>query len=369
MSVARVSYLRLPQERRVIAVSDIHGNLPLFRHLLEKLRFSEDDLLLILGDLVEKGEQSLQTLRYVMQLQKTHHVHCLLGNCDGWFLESGPHAPRPEAAVRRYIVRYKPGRGPGLLAQMCLAAGIALTEDLDITAMRARLEDMFHEELDYIRRQPHIIETEHFTFVHGGLADDGPLEEQDAGRCMKNDAFLTQGRSFKKWQIVGHWPVMQYREDICDADPLIERERRIVSIDGGCVLHRAGQLNALLLPSDENGDFQNVRCDGFPVYRALDRQAASADPFHMRWGDSAVELLERGPKLSRCRHLRTGREMEVFTKFLRETDGRFTCDGATDYVLPVEPGDELSLMEESAHGALVKRGGVFGWYRGRLGAL
>lgn len=367
--MARVAYLRLPPGRRVIAISDIHGNLPLLQRLLEKLRFSEDDLLLLLGDMVEKGEQSLQTLRFIMQLQKTHQVHSLLGNCDGWFLESGPDAPRPEAAVRRYIVRQKPDRGPGLLAQMCLAAGIALTEDLDVPAMRARLEDAFGEELEFIRSLPHIIETEQYTFVHGGLPGDGPLEELDAGRCMKNDAFLTQGRRFAKWQIVGHWPVMQYRADICDADPIIERKRRIVSIDGGCVLHRAGQLNALILPADGGGDFQNVRGDDFPVYRALDRQAASKNPFHMRWGDSAVALLSRGPELSRCRHLRTGREMEVFTKFLRQKDGVWHCDGATDYVLPVEPGDELSLMEESAHGVLAKRGGVTGWYRGRLGPL
>ena len=42
----------------------------------------KDDILILLGDLLERSESSLDTLRYVMALSQTHRVHTLLGNCD-----------------------------------------------------------------------------------------------------------------------------------------------------------------------------------------------------------------------------------------------------------------------------------------------
>ena len=66
--------------RRVVAVSDVHGNLPFLKGILDKVRFTQSDVLVIVGDLLEKGEQSLATLRYVLALQKTHTVYTLSGN-------------------------------------------------------------------------------------------------------------------------------------------------------------------------------------------------------------------------------------------------------------------------------------------------
>ena len=66
--------------RRVIAVSDVHGNLPYLKGLLKKVGFSPDDVLILVGDLLEKGRDSLATLRYVMDLQKKYTVYPLCGN-------------------------------------------------------------------------------------------------------------------------------------------------------------------------------------------------------------------------------------------------------------------------------------------------
>ena len=49
--------------RRVIAVSDIHGNLPFLKGLLERAALTPDDVLILVGDLLEKGRDSLATLR------------------------------------------------------------------------------------------------------------------------------------------------------------------------------------------------------------------------------------------------------------------------------------------------------------------
>ena len=39
----------LPADRRVLVISDIHGNLPFLKGLLKKVQFSTDDILLVLG--------------------------------------------------------------------------------------------------------------------------------------------------------------------------------------------------------------------------------------------------------------------------------------------------------------------------------
>ena len=57
------TFLSLPEGRRIIAVSDIHGHLSLLKALLEKIRYKPgDDLLFLVGDTVEKGPDSLGTL-------------------------------------------------------------------------------------------------------------------------------------------------------------------------------------------------------------------------------------------------------------------------------------------------------------------
>ena len=78
---ARVAPLVLEQGRRTFCVSDIHGNLPLLKGLLDKLAFSQDDTLIVMGDIVERNTGSLATLRYLMALSETHDLRFLLGSC------------------------------------------------------------------------------------------------------------------------------------------------------------------------------------------------------------------------------------------------------------------------------------------------
>ena len=100
---------------------------------------------------------------------------------------------------------------------------------------------------------------------------------------------------------------------------------------------------------------------------ALSDQAEGERSYYIRWGDSRVQVLERGAEFSRCRHERTGYEMDILTKYLF-TDGEFTdCNDCTDYVLPVKKGDIVRVVEETSRGYFVKRGGWSGWYRGELG--
>lgn len=356
---------RFPPDRRILAISDIHSNLPYLRGLLGQVRFCPDDILVLCGDFMEKGRESLATLRFVMELCRTHTVYPLLGNCDGWHHLLYDKEPELNLNTRKYIVHGAHGWGRGMLRQMCDEIGFPVSDEMDMEALKRALRANFAAEFDFLDALPHVIDTPCYTFVHGGLPE-GPPETWEAGKCMKNDAFLRQGRRFDKWVIVGHWPVMLYGGDITCANPIIDRESHIISIDGGCVLKDDGQLNALIIPADGSEAFSFAAYDPFPVRRVRTAQAASDKSTYIRWGDNVVQVLRRGAEFSRVRHVRTGYELDILTKYLYGAGELVRCNDCTDYVLPLTPGDLVRVVEETSRGYLVKHRGVSGWYYGEL---
>lgn len=361
---AVVKKITLPQGRRIMAVSDIHGNLPLLKGLLAKVDFGQKDILLILGDMMERSETSLDTLRYVMELSQTHTVYTLLGNCDNLTLAflDGRDAITDlffEGWFRRYGNRCP-------LVKMAQIAGVELDTPEKYPVARKVIKETFAPELDFLRDLPHIILDDNYLFVHGGVPKEEHLEELEAYGCMKNDDFLGQGHQFHRWVIVGHWPVTLYRAEIPSAKPILLGDRHIASIDGGATLKADGQLNALILPEEPSGEFSYVGYDGFPVMRALDDQTESTDSVNIRFGHSRLEVLSEGTEFCRCRHLETGRELDILTEYLRRDENGIFCEDSTDYRLPIQAGDRLSVVCRTEKGTLCKKDGATGWYFGRL---
>ncbi len=351
--------------RRVIAVSDIHGNLPFLKGVLAKAGFCREDALVLVGDLLEKGTDSLGVLRYVMELQKDHTVYPLCGNCDDIDRDLLLGEPWVYDAVWPIVQNWG---GRMLLLQLAAELGLPMPgSPRDLPALREALLEAYPRECAFVLGLPHILESGKYLFVHGGVPREDRLEELDAFECMKNDDFLGQGLSFKKWVVVGHWPVTLYRADIASADPIVLPSRHIVSIDGGCVLKKDGQLNALIIPDIHDDRMTWTSYDGLPQVTALDNQAASPDPVNIRWSDSRVEVLREDGDCAWCRHLSTGRELWIPRSYLEvRWDGDLHTEDITDYLLPVEPGDVLSLAHTCGRGHLVKKDGVSGWYLGRV---
>ena len=351
---------QFPSNRRVIAVSDIHGNLPFFQALMDQIRLSPEDILVLVGDMLEKGQDSLALLRHLMELPRTHTVYPLCGNCDGLvhrFFET-------DELDEHFFSVYLPQHPESTLRQMAREGGFEQLEDLP--RLREDLRRAFPRERAWLASLPTILETEHLVFVHGGIPSLERMEELDRWRCMKNDDFLGQGRSFPKWVIVGHWPVTLYDPNIPSAAPILLRDRKIASIDGGCVLKLDGQLNALILPSEDSEEFSWDAFDGLPVAVALDGQSPSSDSVNVRWGRSGLELLEKGEDTSLCRHLETGRVLPILNRYLRRGPNGLWCEDSTDYALPVSPGDRLTVVASTSQGYLCKKEGRTCWYYGRF---
>lgn len=65
----------------IYCVGDIHGCFNELKQLLRKIDFSPStDTLYILGDLINRGANSVEVLRYLMTLEGS--AHCILGNHD-----------------------------------------------------------------------------------------------------------------------------------------------------------------------------------------------------------------------------------------------------------------------------------------------
>jgi hypothetical protein len=56
MDQAVVIRPRFEPGRRIIAVSDVHGNLDFFRGLMDQVGLTPSDILVLVGDLLEKGQ-------------------------------------------------------------------------------------------------------------------------------------------------------------------------------------------------------------------------------------------------------------------------------------------------------------------------
>lgn len=364
---APVKRVMLPGGRRILCVSDIHGNLPWLRGLLEKVRYTSEDVLVLVGDLFEKGGHSLALLRFLMALGEEGPVYPVRGNCDGWDIAVDNETDgEMDEGTRHYLSLGPPWRTEALLAQMCREAGVEISPDMDMRSMKARLRETFKAELDYLRGLPTILDTEFYTFVHAGLPEPGPLEGQSADRCEKTDAFLRLNMKFDKWLIVGHWPVMDYGGDVCNLSPLVDPERRIASIDGGCVVKDYGQLNALIIPENGSEEFGFEAYDDFPLCRVVRGQKESESSVFIRYGDNIVDILAEGEAVCLCRHVRTGRIFEAPANFLKRTDSQVVCRDFTDYAPALAPGEPVSLIEETALGAVVKKDWVLGLYRGEF---
>ncbi|MCL2375892.1 MAG: metallophosphoesterase [Defluviitaleaceae bacterium] len=304
----KIAQLEIPQNKRLICISDVHGEMELLIKLLDRVEFCSDDILVLLGDVYLKGSRCHACLKYVMELSAQPNVHVLRGNCD-WLGED------------------------------------YLDED-----DKAWLEAL-----------PHIIESEDFIFVHAGIKSMN-LQEQDPLFCMRNDAFLENydGPAFEKWVMVGHWPNSNYCHEVGCNGPIINEEKRIIAIDGGNVVKEGGQLNAFILEDDE---FWWDSVDKFYTAFVGQAQEGSCGTLNITWTDRFIEIIEAGEEFSVVRHVASGKALYVPTnKIWQDSDGN-NCIGAmaTDHWLKVYEGDIISVIEVFSDRMFVKRDGIMGW--------
>jgi len=144
----------MPQ--RVVAIGDIHGCAEAFDALLEAIRPQPDDIVITLGDCVDRGPQSRQVIERLLSLRDECRLVPLLGNHEEMMLNFLDGKPQPDnwltvggaSTVDSY-------RGPG-----------------------GKLGSPPVEHVDFIRTWGDYFETDSHFFVHGYYEPQRRMAEQ-----------------------------------------------------------------------------------------------------------------------------------------------------------------------------------------------
>ncbi len=336
--------------RRILLVSDIHGNFPLFRELLEKMEYQAgQDALVILGDLIEKGRENLKTLRFVMELQKKPFVYVLRGNCD--------QPGEDEDRLLQYLTWFKERT---LFGEMAKELGVSLPQKKEeLAAFQARLRDAFPKELSFLQALPHILETPDYLFAHAGLSGEA-LSEESPDFVLSTPLFgKLPGKAFPKLLVVGHYPTANYRENCLDNSPYYNEQRNVLSIDGGNVVKTAGELNGVILENSREG-FSWTYTDSYQKI-AAPCAGEAAPGIAVMWPNHQVEPISRGEEFSQCRVKASGTLVEIPNDLLFQREGNWFCLDMTNCCLAVKKGETVSLIKEYSDRLMILKDGKVGF--------
>ncbi len=208
----------------IYVCSDIHGEYDLFIKMLEKINFSDEDVMYVCGDVIDKGEDSVRLMQFIM---KTPNVHTIMGNHEYDFLKRYwvlmENSPEDFDVVLKNLQEYFPFDGHLL--------------DWDT--------------VDYVESLPYYLIEEDFILVHAGL----PIDEKGSvlspvGVKVEN---LVYDRAFKEPDVLpktdkciffGHTPtsyirgepkILKYKKQGASGEGI--RDYCKIHLDVGTYLH------------------------------------------------------------------------------------------------------------------------------------
>lgn len=341
-----------PEHGRVIVISDIHGNLSLYKALLQKVKYQKNlDRLILLGDLMEKGTENLALLRYVMKQTKEEQVYCIMGNCD--FVAKNVLYSYRLAFLRSVLE----GRKNSLIHEMASQIKISY-EDMDMSLYCQKLRSVFLEELAFLNDLPHVIETPSYIFAHSAIENEETFGH-DFREVMAMPLFLNRNVHFHKPVVVGHMPVSEYCSQIASFDPIYDPSMNVYSIDGGNMVKQAGQLNALII---EGNLVESVHVEDKPIaYANKTVDPGIQIPFFINWNQGEIEILEEGPKQVKVFSKHLNRVFWIDKAFILKTKDSIKGTDFTNYQMPLKKGEPVHIVFAYDDKVQIKKHGQLGW--------
>ena len=353
-----IKKLDVDPQRRIICISDIHNEIGLFKELLKKIDFNDNDYLIINGDFLERGRSysNIEVLHYFMDLSKLDNVFIITGNSDYvWPMMSRTKKPW-------LYIDFLLKNDNNLVGELLDRIGYKVSEDSDCYEIAKLLIEHYPNEWKFLTSLPQIIETDKYIFVHGGLYPDKEDYCDELYQLMKYDNFEGRGYKFEKYVIVGHWPVSNYATTTMSFNPRIREDLHIISIDGGNVVKNAGQLNAFIIRDDK---FSFTSIDNLKeiVIQEDYKTTNNKEPLSINWYTAEIKILKRYPTYSHIYHYATKKETDIPNSFIYEREGKAMSDDITNVHINVQKGDKVKLVSLGQDYSLVKKDGVLGWIK------
>lgn len=203
---------------KTFVIGDIHGCHEVFCELLGKIGpHPTEDMIILLGDYIDRGPASKQVVSEIIALKKSHRVIALLGNHEKMFLDLLAGAP-----PKYYLMM---GGGETLTSY-----GIS---DLHSENIK---EVIPPGHLQFLNNLLPYWEDEENIYVHAGIKPGRHLTQQSLDHLLWiRDDFLDSDYDFGKRVIFGHTPFKTPRTD-----------KNKIGLDTGAVY--GGDLTCLVLP-------------------------------------------------------------------------------------------------------------------------
>ena len=149
---------------RIFVMSDIHGQYDLFLKMLDRIDLKREDLLVIIGDICDRGKKSYEIYMKCMKMIKLgHNLKFILGNHEDMFLED---------LENDYPLRYE--------TEFSIYRN---SKYFNKKSMEEWYEENFFKEIKWLvkwlKNCPLIISGNESIFVHAGLDLQAKLEKQE----------------------------------------------------------------------------------------------------------------------------------------------------------------------------------------------
>ena len=359
MKIVKIS---LPKQARIICISDIHGCYDEFCTLLDKCGYNVgNDHLFILGDMLEKGVHNISVLQKVTELSKIPKVYIIKGNNDTDCPNMAFYDSR-----EKFLERLK-RRPYNAFVEMGQSLGITdFAESFE--EKRALVRDAFYNEIKFVDELPYALETQDHIFIHAGIENRPDWENGNEWFAMCAPWFLRSSHMSEKTVICGHYPVQCYKRSNNSNLPIIDKEKRIIDIDGGAVTKWAGQLNAFII--NKNGALYSY--DNFFVPINADEMTVKRDvvsnymPEYAEWESHVLQILENNDGMLLVKNQQTGKTGLIPEKFtftgsdgklhgginlnaflsVRKGERFYAADSACGYYLGIAENGQIGLVPQ-----------------------
>lgn len=226
--------------KRTLVISDIHGELELFKELLHTAGYdSSQDQLILLGDYIDRGPNSKEVLDKVMELKDEGAV-VLKGNHEDMMVRALVNGE--ERVWKNWINR---NGGTETLKSYGFTENDFKVEEEEPFVKPTIHSKELEEHLRFIQCFDTYLEWDDTIFVHAGVHPETPIEDTDPHELIWIRDVFHNGYCGEKTVIFGHTPTKNLHKDKQGCSVFFG-DNRIIGIDGAAVY--GGQLNCLQLP-------------------------------------------------------------------------------------------------------------------------
>ncbi len=234
--------------KRLLLISDIHGEIELFERLLTDVGYdSTNDQLILLGDYVDRGTNSKKVLDKVIEL-KSQGAFVLKGNHEDMMIKA--LTTEEERTWKNWVNRN--GGRKTLESYGFKTNEFVVTDEVEFSKPEL-ISETLENHLNFIQNLDHFIELEEYIFVHAGVDPNLSIKETDPYTLMWIREDFHKKYTGEKTVVFGHTPTKYLHGD----HSIYFSANRIIGIDGGAVF--GGQLNCLELPSKKSYSVRSTK--------------------------------------------------------------------------------------------------------------